>query len=390
MKLQWFTGAVLAAAVATGAHAQDSTAPAPAAAPAAQAPAAAPAAAPDPKPWRVAGMDVSGFLDGYGSYNSNDPSEGNNGKVNDLYNFNDKTNQWALNAAKLTLNHDPAPVGAHVDLVYGRVNKLVNASNQLEFVEQAFVSVKPPKAKGFELDLGKWVTSAGAEVIESKDNWNYSRSILFAWAIPYYHFGVRTSMPVSKTETIGVQVVNGWNNIVNNVGGPTVGFTSSYVKPKYTWNADFYTGPANYTAQHGYRNLFDTTVLLTPNAKFNAYINYDIGANSDSIHSGIGDNKTNLWQGIAFAAHQQISSKFAGAARIEVFDDRDGYSTGLPQTVKEATVTGEYHWPLGLLARAEYRHDWSDHPYFHKGADSITDSQDTFTVGLIAIFAPKR
>ena len=125
-------------------------------------------------------MDVSGFLDGYGSYNSNDPSEGNNGKVNDLYNFNDKTNQWALNAAKLTLNHDPAPVGAHVDLVYGRVNKLVNASNQLEFVEQAFVSVKPPKAKGFELDLGKWVTSAGAEVIESKDNWNYSRSILFA------------------------------------------------------------------------------------------------------------------------------------------------------------------------------------------------------------------
>ena len=73
--------------------------------------------------------------------------------------------------------------------------------------------MKPPKAKGFEADLGKLVASAGAEVIEAKDNWNYSRSLLFAWAIPYCHFGLRTSMPVSKTETVGVQLVNGWNNV---------------------------------------------------------------------------------------------------------------------------------------------------------------------------------
>ena len=39
------------------------------------------------------------------------------------------------------------------------------------------------------MDFGKFVTSAGAEVIESKDNWNYSRSLLFAYAIPYWHFG---------------------------------------------------------------------------------------------------------------------------------------------------------------------------------------------------------
>jgi len=34
-------------------------------------------------------------------------------------------------------------------------------------VEQAYVTFKPAKAKGFELDFGKFVTSAGAEVIES-------------------------------------------------------------------------------------------------------------------------------------------------------------------------------------------------------------------------------
>ncbi len=73
--------------------------------------------------------------------------------------------------------------------------------------------MKPPKAKGFEMDFGKFVTSAGAEVIEAMTNWNYSRSLLFVNAIPYWHFGARTSMPVSKTDTVGFQLVNGWNNV---------------------------------------------------------------------------------------------------------------------------------------------------------------------------------
>jgi len=39
------------------------------------------------------------------------------------------------------------------------------------------------------------VTPAGAEVVESKDNWNYSRGLLFAWAIPYFHFGRAPNTP---------------------------------------------------------------------------------------------------------------------------------------------------------------------------------------------------
>ena len=167
--------------------------PAPAAAPA-----PARAGAPAAKPWHVGPLDVTGFLDGYYTYNANDPTEDANGKTNDLYNFNNDANQPGLSAAKLTLNHDPAPIGAHFDFIYGRTNRLINAPNQFDFVEQAYISAKPPKAKGLELDLGKFVTSAGAEVIEAKDNWNYSRSLLFAWAIPYWHFGLRTSMPVTQ------------------------------------------------------------------------------------------------------------------------------------------------------------------------------------------------
>lgn len=384
--LQSMAAAGMAFAMAAGAQT-----PAATPAPAAQAP-AAPAASPT---WSVGPMDLSGFIDGYYSYNANRPSVLANGQVNDLYNFDDKTDQFNLNAAKLTLNHDPDPVGARVDLIFGRANDLINGSSnsgQGNYIEQAYMSLKPPKAKGLELDFGKFVTSAGAEVIESKDNWNYSRSLLFAWAIPYFHFGLRSSMPVSKAETIGVQVVNGWNNVTSSNGGATVGLTSAYVKTKYTWNLNYYTGPENYNSQNGYRNLIDTTLLLTPNAKFNAYINYDYGQNRDNGPSSTpsGDGMLNHWQGVAFAAHEQVTGTQALTGRYEYFNDPNGYSTGTAQHVQEFTATYEYKWAEGLLARLEYRRDWSNVAFFHKGDTGMVDAQSTLTAGFIAFFGPKR
>lgn len=346
-------------------------------------------------------MDISGLVDGYYSVNTNRPTDAANGQVNDLYNFNDKTDQFNLSAAKLTLNHDPDPVGAHIDFIYGRTNDFINApppssssADQLNYIEQAFLSLKPPKAHGFELDFGKFVTSAGAEVIESKDNWNYSRSLLFSYAIPYWHFGARTSLPVSKTETIGLQVVNGWNDVSKSNGGVTIGLTSALTKPKYALNLNYYGGPENAETAHGFRNLFDATLLLTPSGKFNAYLNYDYGQNRDATFTidgtTFGDTSLNHWQGVAFAARGQVSAKSALAGRYEYFSDPNGFTTATIQHVQEFTATYEYKWVEGLLARVEYRGDFSNVNSFHKDTTQFTDSQSTVTFGLVAFFGPKR
>jgi len=341
-------------------------------------------------------MDISGLIDGYYSFNINQPTAANNGQQNDLYNFNDKTDQFNLSAAKFSLNHDPDPVGAHVDFIYGRTNDLINAAatnsssaDQLNYVEQAFLSLKPPKAKGFELDFGKFVTSAGAEVIESKDNWNYSRSLLFVNAIPYWHFGARTSLPVSKTETIGFQLFNGWNNVSKNQGGVSGAFTSAYTKPKFAWSLNYLVGPENSTTAYGIRNLIDTTLLLTPPGKINAYINFDFGANQDA-NEAQGDNKTHTWDGVAFALHDQATAKSAVSVRGEYFNDPDGFQTGTAQHIEEFTFTYEYKWVEGLLARFEYRGDFSSQSVFHKDAASMVDQQSTLTFALVAFFGPKR
>src|SRR5207237_451145 len=175
-------------------------------APAAQ-PAATPAAPPAPPTWSIGPIDFSGLVDGYYTFNFNHPAS----QYNQLYNFDVKANQFSLNMAKLTLAHTADPIGFQVDLGFGRAFDIIAAGEPnpeaTKNIEQAFVTFKPPKGKGFQVDFGKFVTSAGAEVIESHSNWNYSRSILFAWAIPYYHFGLRVTQPIGSHFTGGFQAV---------------------------------------------------------------------------------------------------------------------------------------------------------------------------------------
>ena len=169
---------------------------------------------PSPTAWGLGPVNVSGLVDGYYSLGFNHPA----GNVSVLRNFDDKANQPELNMAMLTLDVAPKPVGAHVDVGFGRVFDMISATEKdvtpMRFFKQAYISLKPGSWKGVQLDFGRFATSAGAEVIDSAGNFNYSRSLLFAWCEPYYHFGMRASAPIGKEFTAGLQWVAGWNNIV--------------------------------------------------------------------------------------------------------------------------------------------------------------------------------
>ena len=380
-------GPLLAQDAAPAAPAQTPAAAAPAAAPQTPAPApAAPAAnAPAELPWSMGPIDFTGVVDGYYNANFNHPASA----YNQLYNFDVKANQFSLNMAKLSLSHAPDPLGFQVDFGFGRAFDIIHSGEKapeiFRYLEQAYISLKPPKAKGFQVDFGEFVTSAGAEVIESYSNWNYSRSLLFAYAIPYYHFGVRTTIPIGKYFTGGVQVVNGWNNVEDNNSGKTVGIIGNFTTKKFTWSNNYYVGPEKDHTNTGLRNLFDTALLLTPNDNFNVYINYDYGSDKN-----IGPG-SQIWEGIAVAGRVGFAKRFAITPRIEYFHDRDGFATGTKQTVKEFTLTGECKFAQGLVSRLEYRHDWSNVPFYDRGtAQASSTSMDTVTLAFIAFFGPKR
>jgi hypothetical protein len=165
----------------------------------------------------------------------------------------------------------------------------------------------------------------------------------------------------------------------------TVGIVGAITRKKFTWSHNFYTGPNVNGINKGHRNLYDTNLLLTPNDKVNAYINFDY-AHQPRIGGG-----ADHWWGLAAALHLQVTKRVAFTPRLETFRDPSGFSTGTPQRLHEITLTGEYKFTDWLLSRAEYRHDGSDAFFFDRGNDPASrKTQNTFTIGLIAYFAAKH
>ena len=350
-----------------------------------QPPAASPAPPTPSSPLRQWGTDFSFMFDGYVDANFNDPASG----FNALRNFDVRSDMPHVNMAMLTIDHAPAPFGFHFDVGFGETFDIIHEGNRdpeaWKYFKQAYVSLKPKWLHGVEVDVGEFVTSAGAEVIETNQNWNYSRSLLFAWAIPYSHTGVRLQYPVGSHFTGSFQVVNGWNNVEPINSGKTYAVTGAYAWKKATWSNNYYVGPEHPGTTVGWRHLYDTNVVVNQTDKLSWYLNLDY-AHDKNIAPG-----AKQWAGLAGAARYALGKKYAIASRLEFFDDVNGLSTGTAQTVKEFTLTGEYKMNDWLMSRLEYRTDWSNVPFFEKnGQPNSAKTQSTVLLGLIAYIAPKK
>ena len=372
----------------------DQTPPASGTTTTASAAAPAPATPPAPPP-KYSGWVFSGLYDGYITDNTNHPRA--LGGYDQLQNFDIINGQPETNLAKVTVDKSDGVFGIHVDAGFGETMRLIHAGDPaaidhkaLRYIEQAYLIAKPKNLHGTEIDFGTFVTSAGAEVIESSSNWNYTRSQLFTLAIPYYHFGLKVTTPVNKVLTLGFQLVNPWNTTMGDHKFTNVGITAAVVKGIYTWNTNYYVGDNNpvigTAPSGGVRNLIDTTFQVAPNDKFSFYLNGDYARNNNPIGNGY----TN-WEGIAFAARYQITKAAAFAARAEYFKDAQGYETGVAQNLGEITATGEYKFGPIIVARAEVRHDQSSVPFFNTATRLGTaEGMTTFTLGLMAVFGPYK
>jgi hypothetical protein len=330
--------------------------------------------------------EISGFVDAYYGYNFNRPSGDTQ-----VRNFDTKHNQFGFNLAEITLEKKPTEesrLGVRLDLNFGPATEIVHSaepggSDIFRNIQQGYLSYLAPVGKGLEVDVGKFVTPHGAEVIETKDNWNYSRSLLFTLAIPYYHFGVRATMPFSDTFALSGFVVNGWNNVVDNNRRKTYG-VQAVVKPtsKLTIIQNYMGGPEQPGNNDDWRHLWDTTLIYTVTPSLSVMANYDYGVDRVAgarVH----------WQGIAAYAHYQVNNRVSLAPRFEWYDDHDGFTTGLRQTLKEFTITSEHKINGGLLTRFEYRRDFSNEPFFNKPVDRLVKGQSTLAFGVVYVFSSK-
>jgi Putative beta-barrel porin-2, OmpL-like. bbp2 len=324
-------------------------------------------------------IDVTGFVDVYYAYTFNkvDPA---------LRSFDVQHNAFSLSLAEIafakSVNAD-SRVGFRVDLDFGKTADLVaayepeeNGKEIYKHVQQAYVSLLA--GKKLQLDVGKLVTPLGAEVIESQDNWNYSRSVLFGYAIPFYHVGVRATLPVSDKLTLNGYLVNGWNNSSEINGNKTVAFGAT-LKPssKVTWVGTVMSGKET-AGSNDTRTLFDTTLTLALTPKVSLMANYDYGKEGDVS-----------WSGVAAYAKFQATPGWAIVGRFEYLDDDDGGFMTIGQKARTLTLTSDHLVAGGLKVRLEYRGDFTDSPFFTNEHGDSKKSQSAFIVGLVYGFGGK-
>ncbi len=360
----------------------------------------------------VGGIEISGGISTNSVWNFDSPDSGSNG----LRVFDTDSNSAGVDIVEVALaKNSESGLGGRIDLNFlktaGVIASAGTDSDDFD-VQQAYITYTSPLSfpcEGLSIKLGKFVTPLGAEVIEPWDNWNFSRSLLFGYAIPFTHVGITVSKSFTDYLSLTAGVVNGWDNVSDNNDGKS--FLGNVTLGPWEWftlGINGIVGPEQADENGNVRGVLDLvlTAKPTPIPQLTLMFNYDYGTESDvpsfedhttittSTITGFSDISTETvqvgasdatWQGFAGYAKYDFTDRLYAAIRGEWFSDEDGARTGTSQDLWEITVTGAYMFVEGLWGRLEYRHDDSNATPFLDG-DSATDTQNTISTEVLYIF----
>lgn len=355
-------------------------------------------------------------LDSYYEFNFNNPV----GRVNLLRAYDVLSNEFSLNQASLVIEHAPDVSagrrwGGRLDLQFGQATDTLqgNPSNEprpdiYRNIFQAYGTYVAPIGKGITLDFGKWGSSLGIEGNYTKDQVNYSRAYWFDF-LPFYHMGLRASIPINDRFSVNYWVVNGTNQVeaTNGFKDELFGFTAKPVK-SVTWTMNYYLGqehPDRATATNcgpipvqpglcftaitpapdGKTHIFDSyaTWQATPKLAVSLEGDYFLTRQWRNAAAGESSAPSHTDGGAAYFQYQ-LAKKFALGGRAEYMSDRGGLFSGLTQALKENTLTFDYRVADGFLMRYEWRRDFSNQPSFLSDTQGILKKdQTTATVSVI-------
>lgn len=362
------------------------------------------------------GTTINLGLDMYYDYNFNQPV----GRVNLLRAYDVLSNEFSLNQASVIFDHPPdlsqdRRWGGRLDLQFGQATDTLqgNPSNEprpeiYRNIFQAYATYILPIGQGVTVDFGKWASSLGVEGNYTKDQMNYSRSYWFNF-LPFYHMGLRASIPIGDRFTVNYWVVNGTNQVeaTNGFKDELFGFTAKPSKT-VTWTMNYYYGQdhpdrvvvpptspipvqpglsfqAISPAPDGRTHIFDSYVAwqATPKLTFQLEGDYLIQRLWRETSPGQSSAPSHVDGGAAYIRYQ-FTPRIALAARAEYLSDRGGLFSGLTQALKEDTVTFDYTVADGFIMRYEWRRDYSNQPSFLTDVQGVfSKEQTTATVGLI-------
>jgi hypothetical protein len=342
-------------------------------------------------PWYES-ITVNGFASSSYSYNFGTPDS----RTNTLRVFDFDDASFKVDAFELVLQRaatKPRDAGFRADVVLGSSVPRISAAAGLFRddagvagdldLQQAFATYVAPLGSGLKLDAGKFITPFGYEVIEGYDGWNdnATRSLLFGYAIPFTHTGVRAAYAFSAKATLTAILSNGWDDARDNNRAKSFAVQLS-LAPTSTLTAIVggMTGAEQTDNDHDLRSLLDASLIWKPASRFT------LGANGDwgqEAKLAAGDDAH--WSGVAGYARMGPRGPFSLTVRGESFADPDGVRTGTSQSLAEITLTPEAQITPSFLLRGDLRIDHSNRPVFERDGQP-SDTQSTVLLNAIVHF----
>jgi hypothetical protein len=266
-------------------------------------------------------------------------------------------------------------------------------------IAQAFLTYTPSALDRLTLTAGKFYAFAGYEVPRSKDNWNYSRSLSFNFAGPFWHQGVNLAfrfIPDKLSAT--AYVMNGWDGRLSaeTNKSQTYGLNINAIPvADFILNFNVMSGPETGSSM-SIRNLFDLNATWAITNMVSVAADVVLGRQNEYVNAA-SQTVDAQWLGWALYARVAPLDRFAIAGRYEDYDDRDGaslsgFATGpaaLPGLkISSYTATASYLFDANLEGRLEWRMDKADKgSKFYKDSNGGNgDSENTIAAALLASF----
>jgi len=345
----------------------------------------------------VSGIDIFGYIDT--SYNyllrKNKFTSGYYNRSNDL-----NENGFTLQQANLILTKMVEQGwGGYTDLLLGRDANMIAAngvdpniiggSNTAFTIPQAYLFYKKNQSR---VMIGEMQVLAGLEQYEYPGDTNFSRSILDAFAQPGTHIGIRGMQEVTQKTTVFAGLTNGWNTVRKPYQINFAEYGMIYkALPRLSFTLDVYTGQQYltdiiYSGPTGWRNLFDFYGILKLTDKLTVATNYDYGFQTKALLPN-GDIARAIWQGIGGYLNYDFTEKWRSSFRAEIFNDPDGYRTGVRQSWEEITLSLAYEVIKNLQCRVETRHDFSNvNSFLDKNGMNTSNNQQSYSFDILYQF----
>jgi len=353
------------------------------------------------------GTKLSGFVDaGYqvSFGNGLNATSGSPGPMTTRV-FDNRANSFYLNAVQLNLERLATKdmiVGYHFELAAGHDVGIYNGAGSEVGLLEGWLQILAPVGSGLDIRVGKMAYLGGFEVIESKDDFNYSRGLLFGFIQPFTETGIRASYDFSEQLT----AVIGFANSTNGAGVDQYADTDNQkqvdlqvvFKPTKDALVSMTVTEGTDTANLGQTAagkfyIFDIVGSYTMD-KLTLALNLDFASANHIAAPGPG-NRAPL-TGIALYGKYAWTDAMASALRVEYMSDHNGIGfgphsgagtvtgtdSGTGARIVELTLTQEMKVAQQLILRVELRTDNSNNHIMSRDAK---EARGDTTLGFEAI-----